>query len=217
MNRESNYRFSFKKMLSLSGNTAPYMLYAYARIEGIRRKAAENTQAVQGDTQDTHFALTAPEELALAKLLIKFEDVLREVEKDLYPSKVRVAAYHFNALPNALFLFSFSVMEYLFVCKHINDVWMYVCVKYLCVYVCMYVSRSATTCSTCLSGSTSSTSAVRCCGPRMPGPCNTGPPCAHSHQVREAHRWMDVCTVCMYCMYVLYGSTVRMYVLYECI
>jgi arginyl-tRNA synthetase len=79
-------------MLSLAGNTAPYMLYAYARIEGIRRKAAEITQAVvQEDTQDTHFALAAPEELALAKLLIKFEDVLREVEKDLYPSKVRVA------------------------------------------------------------------------------------------------------------------------------
>lgn len=29
-------------MLSLTGNTAPYMLYAYARIQGIRRKAAEN-------------------------------------------------------------------------------------------------------------------------------------------------------------------------------
>ena len=89
MNRESNYRFSFKKMLSLAGNTAPYMLYAYARIEGIRRKAAESTQSMQQG--DIHFALAMPEELALAKLLIKFEDVLREVEKDLYPSKVRVA------------------------------------------------------------------------------------------------------------------------------
>jgi hypothetical protein len=29
-------------MLSLTGNTAPYMLYAYARIQGIRRKAAES-------------------------------------------------------------------------------------------------------------------------------------------------------------------------------
>jgi len=34
MNRESNYKFSFTKMLSLSGNTAPYMLYAYVRILG---------------------------------------------------------------------------------------------------------------------------------------------------------------------------------------
>jgi len=34
MNRASNYKFSFTKMLSLSGNTAPYMLYAYVRILG---------------------------------------------------------------------------------------------------------------------------------------------------------------------------------------
>ena len=39
MNRNSNYRFSFDKMLSLQGNTAPYMLYAYARI---RRANARN-------------------------------------------------------------------------------------------------------------------------------------------------------------------------------
>merc|ERR1712134_181970 len=41
LNRESNYKFSYEKMLSLSGNTAPYMLYGYARINGIRRKAQE--------------------------------------------------------------------------------------------------------------------------------------------------------------------------------
>ena len=35
MNRESNYRFSYDKMLSLQGNTAPYMLYAFARNQGI--------------------------------------------------------------------------------------------------------------------------------------------------------------------------------------
>ena len=39
LNRESDYKFSYKKMLSLSGNTAPYMLYAYARIQSILRKA----------------------------------------------------------------------------------------------------------------------------------------------------------------------------------
>jgi len=42
MNRESNYRFSFEKMLSLQGNTAPYMLYAYVRIQGILRKLSCN-------------------------------------------------------------------------------------------------------------------------------------------------------------------------------
>ena len=94
MNRESGYRFSFKKMLALSGNTAPYMLYAYARIEGIRRKATEAlSQQQQPSLTSTGpappvFQLGAPEEAALAKHLIKFEEVLSEVEKDLYPNKV---------------------------------------------------------------------------------------------------------------------------------
>lgn len=37
-NRTGNYIFSFDKMLALNGNTAPYMLYAYVRIQGITRK-----------------------------------------------------------------------------------------------------------------------------------------------------------------------------------
>ncbi|CAN0293540.1 unnamed protein product, partial [Ectocarpus fasciculatus] len=35
MNRESNYRFSYAKMHSLQGYTAPYMLYAFARVQGV--------------------------------------------------------------------------------------------------------------------------------------------------------------------------------------
>jgi len=49
MNRASNYKFSFTKMLSLSGNTAPYMLYAYVRILGIQRKSAEGLLLQQQD------------------------------------------------------------------------------------------------------------------------------------------------------------------------
>ncbi len=37
-NRTSNYIFSYDKMLALQGNTAPYLLYAYVRIQGISRK-----------------------------------------------------------------------------------------------------------------------------------------------------------------------------------
>jgi arginyl-tRNA synthetase len=38
-NRNSDYVFSWDKMLSLEGNTAPYMQYAYARVRSIFRKA----------------------------------------------------------------------------------------------------------------------------------------------------------------------------------
>ena len=37
-NRQSDYVFSWDKMLALQGNTAPYLQYAYARIKSIFRK-----------------------------------------------------------------------------------------------------------------------------------------------------------------------------------
>ena len=46
MNRESNYRFSYAKMLSLNGNTAPYMLYAYARIRGIQVRSVGRSEGL---------------------------------------------------------------------------------------------------------------------------------------------------------------------------
>jgi len=40
-NRITNYQFSFDRMLALSGNTAPYLLYAVVRIAGIARKGGD--------------------------------------------------------------------------------------------------------------------------------------------------------------------------------
>ena len=37
-NRTSDYKFDFDKMLDLKGNTAPYLLYAYVRPQGVSRK-----------------------------------------------------------------------------------------------------------------------------------------------------------------------------------
>ena len=40
-NRQTDYIFSWDRMLAMEGNTAPYMMYAYARIRSIYRKGAE--------------------------------------------------------------------------------------------------------------------------------------------------------------------------------
>eukprot|EP00607_Mallomonas_marina_P010406 CAMPEP_0182422034 /NCGR_PEP_ID=MMETSP1167-20130531/7613_1 /TAXON_ID=2988 /ORGANISM="Mallomonas Sp, Strain CCMP3275" /LENGTH=541 /DNA_ID=CAMNT_0024599737 /DNA_START=404 /DNA_END=2025 /DNA_ORIENTATION=- len=93
MNRESDYRFSYSKMLALTGNTAPYMLYAYARIQGIRRRGEEQLKET-GDSlhssyvQTVMFSLDTPEEMMLARTLLRVEDVLRDVENSLYPNKI---------------------------------------------------------------------------------------------------------------------------------
>jgi len=81
-NRQSDYVFSWDKMLALSGNTAPYLQYAYARIRSIFRKAADS----QSETRVSDIQLAAPEELALAKYLLNFGLVLAAAADEYRPN-----------------------------------------------------------------------------------------------------------------------------------
>ncbi|VXD15707.1 Arginine--tRNA ligase [Planktothrix serta PCC 8927] len=84
-NRTSDYIFSFDKMLALQGNTAPYMLYVYARIQGISRKGNINWQQLGTDVK---LVLHAETELVLAKHLLQLQEVLAEVSQDLLPNRL---------------------------------------------------------------------------------------------------------------------------------
>jgi arginyl-tRNA synthetase len=81
-NRQSDYIFSWDKMLALQGNTAPYLQYAYARIKSIFRKA--DVPAI--NHQPSTINLLAPEELALAKHLLNFGLTLEAVAEELRPN-----------------------------------------------------------------------------------------------------------------------------------
>jgi len=89
MNRESNYKFSYGRMLSLNGNTAPYMLYAYARICGIVKKATGHTE---GDAmtwpESVDIVVSDDSEVQLMRNLVKLPDILNEVETGLYPNRL---------------------------------------------------------------------------------------------------------------------------------
>ena len=82
-NRSSNYVFSWDKMLALDGNTAPYLLYAVARIHSIFRRAG----AVPGDPSIESGATPpeTPEEITLARRLMKFPDAIRLASETLRP------------------------------------------------------------------------------------------------------------------------------------
>ncbi|MCT7948735.1 arginine--tRNA ligase [Ancylothrix sp. C2] len=84
-NRNSNYIFSFDKMLALQGNTAPYMLYAYVRVQGIGRKGEIDFDTV-GD--EAKVVLTEESELTLAKHLLQLTEILNGVEIDLLPHRL---------------------------------------------------------------------------------------------------------------------------------
>ena len=82
-NRQSDYVFSWDKMLALNGNTAPYLQYAYARIRSIFRKAAAEGISVERPASVT---LQAPQEIALAKKLLHFGIVIEAVAEEYRPN-----------------------------------------------------------------------------------------------------------------------------------
>ena len=83
-NRTSDYIFSFDKMLALQGNTAPYMLYAYVRVQGISRKGEIDFSQLG----EAPILLEDDSELALAKHLLELDTIVMEVAQDLYPNRL---------------------------------------------------------------------------------------------------------------------------------
>ena len=81
-NRTSDYVFSWGKMLSLEGNTAPYMQYAYARIRSIFRKGEVKADELRG----AEFTIAEPAERALAVKLLQLAETLQAVAGECLPN-----------------------------------------------------------------------------------------------------------------------------------
>ncbi len=84
-NRTSNYIFSYDKMLALQGNTAPYMLYAYVRVQGISRKGNIDFDQIASDLP---IALEDGSEQVLLKHILQIADVIAQVSEDLMPNRL---------------------------------------------------------------------------------------------------------------------------------
>ena len=91
-NRESDYVFSFDKMLAMNGNTATYMQYAYARVRSIFTKGNIDVTALR--QSEKPILLAAPEERALAMELLKFDEAIESVVRDYRPNQL--TAYLFE-------------------------------------------------------------------------------------------------------------------------
>jgi arginyl-tRNA synthetase len=78
-NRTTDYVFSWDKMLAMTGNTAPYLQYAYVRVQSIFRKS-------EPPAPTGKFRLEHPAELDLAKHLLRFAETLQAVLDDDKPN-----------------------------------------------------------------------------------------------------------------------------------
>jgi arginyl-tRNA synthetase len=92
-NRQSDYVFSWDKMLALQGNTAPYLQYAYARIKSIFRRGelhepqkSENGGSQSSPLRNGNISLSTTEEIALAKHLLNFGLTLEAVAEEYRPN-----------------------------------------------------------------------------------------------------------------------------------
>lgn len=83
--RTTNYVFSYDKMLDPKGNTAVYLLYAYARICSILRQSKVQVDELNAakDLEICH-----PTERSLALELLKFPDMIESIIQDLFPHKL---------------------------------------------------------------------------------------------------------------------------------
>lgn len=82
-NRTSDYVFSYEKMLAMNGNTATYMQYAYARVNGIFARGGIDPAALRA--QAGELRLEHPAERGLARELNRFAEALDAVVVDYRP------------------------------------------------------------------------------------------------------------------------------------
>jgi arginyl-tRNA synthetase len=96
-NRDSDYIFSFDKMLAMDGNTAPYMQYAYARIRSIERKAEQNGIDIRKEmTGICEISLSDPAEQALAKQLLQYSQAILGAAADCRPNYLTAYLYELS-------------------------------------------------------------------------------------------------------------------------
>ena len=89
--RTKDYVFDWERMLSLEGNTAPYLQYAHARICSIFRKWGGERDSLRADLdsilEDGQSSLSN-EELTLARRLVEFPSILDDSITTFSPHKI---------------------------------------------------------------------------------------------------------------------------------
>jgi arginyl-tRNA synthetase len=99
-NRVSDYSFSYERMLKFEGNTAAFIMYAYVRVLGIKRKVGiDPTQLLAKEKIN----IEHPSEIALALHLARFSETLEQMAIDLLPNRLTDYLYELAERFNAFF------------------------------------------------------------------------------------------------------------------
>ncbi|WP_438864252.1 arginine--tRNA ligase [Neptunicella sp.] len=92
-NRTTDYMFSWDSMLSFEGNTAPYLQYAYTRVQSIFRKAG-----IDGSQFSAPIQLIEPQEKLLAVKLLQYIEAINQLTADATPHVLCTYLYDLASL-----------------------------------------------------------------------------------------------------------------------
>ncbi len=95
--RIKDYVFSYERMLKFEGNTAAFLLYAYVRILGIKRKVAKTLDMT------APLILEHPSEISLALHLEQFPETLDMMSRELLPNRLAEYLYTLAEMFHAFF------------------------------------------------------------------------------------------------------------------
>ena len=90
--RIKDYVFSIARMVSFEGQTGPYLLYALARVCSILRNAQGQGLLIDAQVSGP-ITVTHPAEKALALVLLRYPQVVRDVDRTLEPSRLCALLY----------------------------------------------------------------------------------------------------------------------------
>ncbi|AHK62879.1 arginine--tRNA ligase [Chlamydia avium] len=96
--RTNDYVFSFEKMLRFEGNTALFLLYAYVRIQGIKRRLGISQLSLEATAN-----IQEPSEEALAVALLRFPEAIKDTLTSLCPHMLTDYLYTLINKFNAFF------------------------------------------------------------------------------------------------------------------
>lgn len=92
-NRTTDYIFNWDSMLSFEGNTAPYLQYAYTRVQSIFRKAHADDINLQADIK-----LQEAQEQLLAVKLMQYAEAIKQVSNEATPHVLCTYIYELASL-----------------------------------------------------------------------------------------------------------------------
>lgn len=110
-NRNTDIVFDWDKMLSLDGNSAPYILYSFSRLNSILVKAKDKSSAVAKAMVDKQKAklnikdlgVLSGEELNLLRKIIQFPEVVNQAAQEFLPNLIANYVFELSSMANSFY------------------------------------------------------------------------------------------------------------------